>query len=202
MTTSSPQFADVYDRFHVRVRRYLGRLIGDDAADDLTQEVFVKVSRNLGGFAGKSGLSTWVYRIATNAAVDRLRSASFRQSKQETPLDGLGDGGPQALDRGFEDNAHSAERQVIKNEMTECIRRFIHRLPESYRTVLILSELRDMKNRETAEALEVSLDTVKIRLHRARARLKAELEHGCDLHHDGESGLACDEKAIDDDQRT
>lgn len=194
MAAAQPQFQDVYRQFHERIRRYLKRLAGENEADDLTQEVFVKISRNLDGFRGKSKLSTWVYRIATNAAMDRLRSASFRRGRETASLDVSDDesrGGSGTADA----MAPSAERQVIKGEMDECIRQFIHDLPESYRTVLLLGELRGLKNREIADALGVSLHTVKIRLHRARVRLKAHLEQGCDLYHDQDSELACDRKA-------
>ncbi len=92
----------------------------------------------------------------------------------------------------------SAEREAIRNEMNECIREFVDKFPENYRTVIIVSELKDLKNSEIAEILETSLETVKIRLHRARARLKEEFEAGCDFYHDKDGGLACDRKQESD----
>ncbi len=78
--------------------------------------------------------------------------------------------------------------------MNECIHEFVDRLPEAYRTVIILSEIKDLKNQEVADILSLSIDAVKIRLHRARARLRAEFEGGCEFYHDEDGELACDRK--------
>ena len=78
--------------------------------------------------------------------------------------------------------------------MSECVREFVDRLPTDYRTVLILNELEGFTNKEIADILQISLDTAKIRLHRARAKLKKALEDGCDFYHDDRSELACDRK--------
>ena len=73
-------FEALYATFFPRIVRYLTRLVGPDGAEDLAQEVFIKISRSLGEFRGESSLSTWVYRIATNAALDQLRSSEHRFS--------------------------------------------------------------------------------------------------------------------------
>ena len=78
-------FQNVYQEFQPRIHRFLCRLVGPEEADDLTQDVFLKVSQALPTFRGESTLSTWVYRIATNSALDKLRS-SARVS--EVSLDG------------------------------------------------------------------------------------------------------------------
>jgi RNA polymerase sigma-70 factor (ECF subfamily) len=78
--------------------------------------------------------------------------------------------------------------------MGECIREFIDRLPSDYKTAILLSELEGFKNREIADILKVSLDTVKIRLHRARARIKKELDDGCTFYYSEQDILACDRK--------
>ena len=80
--------------------------------------------------------------------------------------------------------------------MMACIRNVIKKLPEDYRTVIVLSELEELGNREIAEILQVSLDTVKIRLHRARAKLKKELENLCCFYHDERGVLSCDLKSV------
>jgi RNA polymerase sigma-70 factor (ECF subfamily) len=78
--------------------------------------------------------------------------------------------------------------------MSECVREFIDKLPSDYKTVILLSELEGFKNREVADILQVSLDTVKIRLHRARAMLKKELNDGCTFYNSDQNILACDRK--------
>jgi RNA polymerase sigma-70 factor (ECF subfamily) len=79
--------------------------------------------------------------------------------------------------------------------MSECVTEYIYRLSRDYRTVLILSEIEGFKNKEIAEILGVSLETVKIRLHRARAALKIELDEGCNFYHNEQNTLACDRKS-------
>jgi RNA polymerase sigma factor (sigma-70 family) len=72
-------FQTIHAEFRPRIQRYLARLVGESEAEDLTQEVFVKVHRALPSFRGEAQLSTWIYRIATNAALDRLRSPAFKR---------------------------------------------------------------------------------------------------------------------------
>jgi RNA polymerase sigma-70 factor (ECF subfamily) len=74
------------------------------------------------------------------------------------------------------------EQQLVQKEMSECILSYVARLPESYRTVLLLSDMEEFSNKEIAEILGVTLDTVKIRLHRARARLREEFVNHCEYY--------------------
>jgi RNA polymerase sigma-70 factor (ECF subfamily) len=83
------------------------------------------------------------------------------------------------------------EQDTIRNEMNTCIREFIQRLPESYSAVLVLSELEGYSNKEIAGILDISLEAVKIRLHRARVRLKVELSQGCQFSHNRDNVLEC-----------
>jgi RNA polymerase sigma-70 factor (ECF subfamily) len=188
-------FSDIYDEYHEKLLHYLQRMIGKTDAEDVTQEVFVKIDNGLKDFKGKSSLSTWVYRIATNTALDKLHSRAFRQNKQKISLSVAGDESEaEEKDIHAQEKELSAEREAIRNEMNECIREFVDKLPENYRTVIILSELKDLKNQEIADILGVSLEAVKIRLHRARIRLKEEFEAGCEFYHDEDGELACDRK--------
>jgi RNA polymerase sigma-70 factor (ECF subfamily) len=196
MKKNELEFSDVYEEYHGKISRYLKRMVGEDEAEDLTQEVFVKISDGLKEFRGESRLHTWIYRIATNAALDRLQSRSFRQDGQTVSLSGSDEQEAAELqDASVQAKSLTAEREAIRKEMTECIREFVNKLPENYRTVMILSELKELKNQDIADILGISLDAVKIRLHRARARLKEEFEAGCDFYHDEAGGLACDRKS-------
>lgn len=195
MDTTGQDFNDIYSEFHEKVNHYLERLVGKNNAEDLTQEVFLKINKGLEDFKGKSSLSTWVYRIATNAALDKLHSRPFRDNKQKISLSYMDDESEaEDKDIRIQEKELSAEREVIRTEMNECIREFVDKLPENYRTVIILSELKDLKNQEIAEILDISLDTVKIRLHRARLKLKEEFETGCNFYHNEDGELACDRK--------
>lgn len=194
MTDGELEFQKIYKTFQPKILRYLSRLVGGHEAEDLSQEVFVKVDQALKNFRGESKLSTWIYRIATNAAVDRLRSSSFQQTVQSKSLDDSKEGSAEDKDVWTGEKPPSVEQQLIRKEMNECIRDFVENLPENYRTVVVLSELEQLKNDEIAEILGVTLDTVKIRLHRARARLKKELETHCSFYRDERNQLACDLK--------
>ncbi|MFC1765496.1 RNA polymerase sigma factor, partial [Planctomycetota bacterium] len=74
MGTTGLEFSEVYNEFHDKLNHYLERIVGCNDAEDLTQEVFLKINRGLKDFKGNSSLSTWIYRIATNAALDKVRS--------------------------------------------------------------------------------------------------------------------------------
>jgi RNA polymerase sigma-70 factor (ECF subfamily) len=153
------------------------------------QEVFEKANRGLKNFRGKSSLSTWLYRIATNTVLDKLKSGSLKISYEDFDLE--------TDNRDFW-NVHKNNRvdhQLIRKEMSECVSEYINKLPLAYRTVLILSEIKGFKNKEIAEVLGVSLETVKIRLHRARSSLKKELNEGCSFYHNEQNILACDRKS-------
>jgi len=90
----------------------------------------------------------------------------------------------------------STDQLVIRKEMSECINEYIDHLSPDYRTVLVLSELQGLANKEIAEILDISLDNVKIRLHRARAKLKAALNEACDLYYTEQNALSCDRKQV------
>ena len=165
--------------------RYLARLVGEGEAEDLTQTVMLKVSRSLPDFRGESSVSTWIYRIATHVALDSLRRkriATLSES-DSAPDEGEVPAGAQAA---------SVETAAIREEMNACIREFIERLPETYRTVMVLSELEGFRDREIAAILGLSLETVKIRLHRARGKLRKDLGAGCRFYRNADNDLACD----------
>lgn len=187
------EFQTVYDTYYGKITRYLERLVGKEEAEDLGQEVFLKINRSLKGFRGDSQLSTWIYRVATNAARDRLRRPSFQQEKFTKPWSGTVEEAAVISGHPFVRPAR-ADQELIRKEMNQCIRDFIEDLPESYRTVLVLSELEGLKNREIADVLQISLGAVKIRLHRARAQLAKELEDHCRFYRDDRNELACDLK--------
>lgn len=187
-------FQEIYTEFQPRILHYLSRMLGPEEAEDVAQEVFEKVNRSLAGFKGQSKLSTWIYRIATNTAIDKLRSASFKQSaNQEALAEAVG---AKAQNTWTHQAQTSVDQKVIRKEMSECVREFIDRLPPDYSTILILSEIEGFKNKELAEILQISLENVKVRLHRARVSLKKELDKGCDFYHNEEGTLACDRKPI------
>lgn len=182
------EFQRIHDSFRPRVLRYLTRLVGEGDAEDLAQTVMLKVGNGLPGFRHDSSLSTWIYRIATNVAMDKLRAPVREQALGADPdLD--------ESDVPFDARTPSVEAIAIRTEMSACIREFIDHLPERYKMVMVLSEMEGFKNAEIAAILGVSLDTVKIRLHRAREKLRNDLQEGCSFYRDESTGLACDRKS-------
>ena len=188
-------FSSVYEEFYTKILHYLKRLVGEFEAEEVTQTVFEKISRNLSSFKGDSKLSTWIYKVATNTALDRLKSQSFKYSFAG-PLAPLPINLPEAEKPVSSANRtlDSPDKKIIQNEMSACVREFVDRLPPDYRTIIVLKDFEGLTNREIAEVLEISLDSAKIRLHRARNQLKESLATGCDFYIDERSVLACDRK--------
>jgi RNA polymerase sigma-70 factor (ECF subfamily) len=180
-------FHEIYKEFRPRIFHYLSGMVGKDNAEDLTQIVFEKVSCGITHFRGESSIATWIYRIATNVALDHSRLASTR--KTIISLD--------TIDANCDCNILSdekppdADQGLMRREMNDCIHRIVKRMPENERVVLILNEFEGMKNREIADILDISLDTVKIRLHRARARLRTDIKTECNLDRDERNELVC-----------
>jgi RNA polymerase sigma-70 factor (ECF subfamily) len=177
MDKSGLEFQGIYDDFHPKILRYLTNIVGENEAEDLTQEVFVKVSKALKNFRGESKLSTWLYRIATNAAIDRMRTSSFRQDTDFYELENLDDIEDKVP--WVEEQMPSVERYLMQKEMYQCFMDYVKNLPVNYRTVVVLGELEGFTNNEIAEILGLSLDVVKTRLHRGRTKLIQELKNNC-----------------------
>jgi len=197
MNSDELEFNRIFKEYQPKILRYLTRLTGSYEAEDLSQEVFIKVESGLKNFRGESKISTWIYRIATNTAVDRMRSPSFKykvngttspEAEQENDLD------IEDKDQFTGEKTESTDQQYIRKEMNSCIRNFIESLPENYKSVVILSELEELKNHEIADILNITLDTVKIRLHRARAQLRKKLESNCSLYQNEQNELSCNLK--------
>jgi RNA polymerase sigma-70 factor (ECF subfamily) len=188
-------FHKIYSEYYPKIVGYLRRIVGESEAEDVAQEAFVKVSKALDGFREDSRLSTWIYRIATNAAMDHLRS---RASLKKAPKEPLGEEEREAEDKNIwtGESRPSLETLLIRGQMNECIRGIVEKLPANYRVVITLSELEELTNSEIAEILQISLNTAKTRLHRAKAKLKAELKTQCSFYHDERNELACDRKTL------
>lgn len=194
MTAREEHFQEIYGTHLPGILRFLSRIVGEEEAEDVAQEVFLRVGRNLDRFRGDSSVGTWIYRIARNAALDRIRSRPARyEGARDYPEHAL-DGEPTDAMSLFPDEQASIERYLIGKEMNECIRGRVDSLPESYRSVLVLSEFAEMTNAEIASALGIGEGAVKIRLHRARARLREDLGARCTVYRDDRDELACEPK--------
>lgn len=155
-----------------RLLAVAGRYLrNEEDARDCLQEAFLQAFRSLPGFAGHSRLSTWLHRIVVNCALMRLRRSRSRPEEPIEPLlpTFLEDGHPVV---GYRDWQAPADELVERHEIRDLVRSAIDRLPETYRTVLLLRDIDDLDTAESAELLGVSANAVKIRLHRARQALR------------------------------
>jgi RNA polymerase sigma-70 factor, ECF subfamily len=188
---ASLSFEAIHHEFRPKVLRYLAGFVGSDEAGDLTQITMLKVSEHLAHFRGEASLATWIYRIATNVAFDRLR----QRSPEIVPLEcGLDEESAERVPPALQ--VDSAEAAAARLEMNGCLREFIEQLPAHERTVLLLSDIEGLSNDEIAVATGVTLATVKIRLHRGRARLRERLRSGCTVQRDERNEVACDRRRV------
>ncbi len=181
MDEAVPDFQRIHDEYRPRIQRYLARMVGDFEAEDLTQEVFAKIYRSLSSFRGESKLSTWIYRVATNAALDRLRHPAFKSEALHMPAES-----PELEELEVVDQVTSTgegtptlEQQLFRRQRFDCYCDYLKDLPPNYRIVVALSELEDLASSEIADILGLSLDVVKIRLHRGRLKLLQQLKDHC-----------------------
>jgi RNA polymerase sigma-70 factor (ECF subfamily) len=174
---SEEAFAWLIARYHQPIYSLLARTVRDrgDAAD-LTQEVFVKVFRGVGSFHGESSLRTWIYRIALREASNQHRWW-MRHKQQEVPIEqeltDSDSGTPVLLKDMLIDPAESPYEAALHQENRERVEWALGQVPEPFRTTLILRDIEGFVYEEVAEMQGVNLGTVKSRLVRGRACLKA-----------------------------
>ena len=176
---SEEAYAWLIGEFQQPVYGLVYRIVNDPAdAADTTQEVFMKVFRGMKHFHGGSTLKTWIYRIALHEAANRRRWW-FRHKAHETSIepmesDGTG-GGEGTMQLALTDHADSPFDTAAHREVQRRVDDALRKVPEPYRTTLVLRDLEEMSYEEIAEVLEISLGTVKSRLTRGREALKQRL---------------------------
>lgn len=161
--------------FEIIMRRYNQRLYrvaysilrNESEAEDVMQDAYVRAYQHLDQFARRAKFSTWLTRIAVHEALARVQR---RRRVQE--LDAEPDGGYMNL---LTANAPDPEQQASNHELVALLQRAVLALPVNYRSVLVLRDIEEMSTADTAEALELTEENVKVRLHRARALLRREL---------------------------
>jgi len=173
---SEEAFAWLIARYHQPIFSLLARTVHDRAdAADLTQEVFVKIFRGVGGFHGESSLRTWIYRIALREASNQRRWW-MRHKQQEVPMEqevAESDcGTPMRLKDTLVDGADSPYEMALQAETQARVEAALRQVSEPYRTTLILRDIEGFVYEEVAEMQGVNLGTVKSRLVRGRALLK------------------------------
>ncbi len=162
------------------IYNFLRRHVGDDSlAEDLLQEVFLRVIRASATFQGGSKLSTWIYAIARNLAIDALRRAKHRRTES---LDGpVGHGDDDARPRELADPAADVEREAGARDLGKRLEAAIAGLPVDLREVLLMRERAELSFKQIAEAVGIPENTAKSRMRYALERLRAELGEDDDV---------------------
>lgn len=179
---------EIYDQYYQRVRRFILHMVKNEwLADDLVQETFIKINNNLEDIRDTSKLSSWVFRIAYNLCQDYFRSQG------KAPLVDNGD-------LPGEETSHrvpQTHKKLEQFQMRQCVFGLVNHLPESLRSVIILSDIEEFSQQEVAKVMGITVGNVKIRLHRARKKLKLLVEEYCTLEVDERNVLSCQPKKTD-----
>ena len=161
---------ELMERHLAKVRSVVFRMVLDEAvADDLTQDVFLKVFRNLDSFRGESQFATWLYRVALNVAHDFLRSAGRLRVEYHAEFHGEL---PQPESRDAK-----PEQAVLRSELLGEIERALSGLSPALRAAMVLTVLEQLSPAEAATIEDCTVDTMYSRIHAARKQLKQSLKH-------------------------
>ena len=199
MLNTMIEVENIYKDYYPKLIRFFTSKVNGEYAEDLTQEVFIKVSSNLSAFRHESKVSTWIYSIARNTAIDFLRKKT--SSDDSNPLtdprndsggwDNLEDTNPWTGKKPY-----STFERIEKKEMKDCYLAQIENMPEQYRDVYILKELEGYSDKEIADILNISLENTKIRIHRARAKLHETLRNHCSVYYNERGELMAEQKMV------
>jgi RNA polymerase sigma-70 factor (ECF subfamily) len=169
-------FEQLVSRYQNKITGYAARMLNDPTeAEDVAQETFIKAYRSLASFRGESSFSTWLYRIATNLCIDRVRKIK-RSPKPAYSLDEPFDkeedkGGREVADLTFEPSI-----AIERDEVRRRVRETVAEMPEKLRSVIVMCDIQGMSYESIAQVLDVPLGTVKSRLFHARADLARRLK--------------------------
>jgi RNA polymerase sigma-70 factor (ECF subfamily) len=153
-------------RYNQRLYRVARAILRDDAeAEDVMQDAYVRAYQHLGQFAGRAPFATWLTRIAVHEALARLRLRSRTEALDDTGQDG-------ELSMTMAATSPSPEQSASRAELGQLLEDAVLGLPEQFRTVVMLRDVEELSTSETAAALDLSEENVKVRLHRGRAMLR------------------------------
>jgi RNA polymerase sigma-70 factor, ECF subfamily len=190
LNTKTDAFGALYASNQGRIRGLLSRMVGPQDAEDLTQVTFAKAAQALPTFRGKAEVSTWLYRLAVNVALDWLRSRPAREAKLTVafPETSTEDKTGALTKAAVIDPPLSPEQELAHKDTHECIRAEIAKLPGPHREILMLSFLGELNDDEVANALGITVGNAKVRLHRAKQDFRKVVEARCDFYR---SELSC-----------
>ena len=180
-------FWEIYDRYYAKVRKFILTLVKDEwVADDLIQDTFLKIQQNIESLKDPSKLSPWIFRIAYNLCQDHFRKLKRLCKEERIDQEEMEDFKEALVQKGPD-----IQKELEQRQMGECVQNQINLLPETPRTVLILFDIMEFSHQEIADILGITVKNVKVRLHRARKRLKTILEEKCAFERDERNVLVC-----------
>jgi RNA polymerase sigma-70 factor (ECF subfamily) len=185
LLAGEPQaYKELVSTYHSAMRAVAYAIVGTRSVDDVVQDAWLSVVRNLKDFQGRSSLKTWLLTITANFAKSR-----YKQNRREVLLDDLSSShGTIGDDRFSSDSAHwltaphawhhdTPEALLTESELGQCLEQTLQKLPELQSKVLLLRERQGLELEEIGNLLEISLSNVRVLLHRARLRVFAAVEH-------------------------
>lgn len=168
-------FNEIVSRYKDKIYRYVYRMTGSaEDAEDLTQEVFVRMYTNIAGFRAEASLSTWLFRIAGNLCTDAFRKNKY--ARNNISLDAPMDESDEGASRDVPDMSHEPDRLFGRKELGEQIETALAKLPIKLRSAIILHDVEGLAYDEIAQAEQVPLGTIKSRIFNARAALREHLK--------------------------
>ena len=176
-------FRELVIAYQSAMRAVAYAIVGSRHADEVVQDAWLSVVRNLAGFEGRSSLKTWLLTITANAAKNR-----YKQNRWEVLLDDLTSPHGTIGDDRFSSDGHwllaplawhqdSPEALLTEDELRECLERTLISLPQLQSSVLVLRERQGLELEEICNLLELSLSNVRVLIHRARLKVFATVEH-------------------------
>lgn len=154
-------------RYNQRLYRVTRAILHDDTeAEDVMQDAYVRAYTHLDQFAGRSAFSTWLTRIAVHEALTRLRSRNRHPQVDVTEYDG-------EISMKMPGTSSNPEYNASTTQLREFLEEAVLNLPENYRTVIMLRDIEELSTAETAEALDLTEENVKIRLHRGHGMIRS-----------------------------
>jgi RNA polymerase sigma-70 factor (ECF subfamily) len=175
--------------YRPQVQRHIMALVRDPAeAEELTQDTYARALDRIDNLRDPQAALAWLYRIATNVCLDHLR----RRRLPTIPLDSDGSGDDAQRAAAREPHSSLIETALERSEMSECVQSYLETLPDDYRAAIFLHDVCGLSTPEIARLLGCSVATAKIRLHRARRRLRQVLDAACAFDIDERGVLVCE----------
>ncbi|WP_243293096.1 RNA polymerase sigma factor SigW [Bacillus sp. FJAT-47783] len=167
-------FADLVDLYKDKIYQLCYRMLGNaHEAEDIAQEAFIRAYVNIHTFDINKKFSTWLYRIATNLSIDRIRKKKpdYFLDAEVSGTEGL------TMYSQIASSELKPDEEVEAMDLQDMIQQEILKLPEKYRSVIVLKYIDELSLQEISDILEIPIGTVKTRIHRGREALRKQLRH-------------------------